>query len=180
MGRPRWARGDAADLRHLADELLHSPPAAGRQLWAAGVGLPAPVEFRSGTPIAPPIMPGWDGFPVRDRVADNLGIPVWVDNEVNLLALGELRAGAARGTDDLVYVKLGTGIGAGLISQGRLHRGSQAAPAMSAMCGSWTIPASRASAESGDVWRRSPVEARSSDAPPPTSRKARGARTLPS
>ncbi|GEN80644.1 ROK family transcriptional regulator [Actinotalea fermentans] len=112
-------------LRHLADELLHSPPAAGRQLWAAGVGLPAPVEFRSGTPIAPPIMPGWDGFPVRDRVADNLGIPVWVDNEVNLLALGELRAGAARGTDDLVYVKLGTGIGAGLISQGRLHRGSQ-------------------------------------------------------
>lgn len=112
-------------LARVAEDLLRSPGVGGANLWAAGVGLPAPVEFRSGRPIAPPIMPGWDGFPVRDHVADRFGVPVWVDNEVNLLTLGEIRAGTARNAEDLVYVKLGTGIGAGLISQGRLHRGSQ-------------------------------------------------------
>jgi predicted NBD/HSP70 family sugar kinase len=54
-------------------------------------------------------------------------VPAWVDNDVNVMALGELRAGIARGEQDLIYVKVGTGIGAGLISAGRLHRGAQGA-----------------------------------------------------
>lgn len=94
-------------------------------VWGVGLGLPGPVEFATGVPMSPPIMPGWDEYPVRRRLADRFGAPVWVDNEVNVMALGELRAGLARGERNVLYVKVGTGIGAGLISNGRLHRGEQ-------------------------------------------------------
>ena len=70
-------------------------------------------------------MPGWDGYPVRDRFSTRYGAPVWVDNDVNILALGEWRSGVAQGQDNVVVVKVGTGIGAGIIADGRLHRGAQ-------------------------------------------------------
>ena len=95
------------------------------QVWGIGVGLPGPVEFATGRPIAPPIMPGWDGYDVRGHLAERFNAPTWVDNDVNVLALGELRGGLAQGQRDVVYVKIGTGIGAGLVSGGRLHRGAQ-------------------------------------------------------
>ncbi|MBO0805511.1 MAG: ROK family protein [Nocardiopsaceae bacterium] len=101
---------------------------AGRQasgVWGVGVGVPGPVEFSTGEPISPPIMPGWDGYPIRRQLAGQYGAPVWVDNDVNLMALGELSAGSARGEQQVVFVKIGTGIGAGLISAGKLHRGAQ-------------------------------------------------------
>jgi glucokinase-like ROK family protein len=110
----------------LLDDLLEKrpedPPA-----WGIGIGLPGPVEYAYGRPIAPPIMPGWDGYSVRDRLARRYDVPAWVDNDVNLMALGELRLGLARGEQDVVFIKIGTGIGAGLISGGRLHRGAQGA-----------------------------------------------------
>lgn len=96
-------------------------------VWGMGIGLPGPVEWESGKPYAPPIMPGWDGFDVRGFFADRLGCPVWVDNDVNMMAVGELRAGVAQGCEDVVYMKIGTGIGAGLVSCGKLHRGAQGA-----------------------------------------------------
>jgi glucokinase-like ROK family protein len=93
-------------------------------LWGVGVGVPGPVEFATGLPVAPPIMPGWEAYPIRDRLSRRYCAPVWVDNDVNLLALGELRTNsAAAEIGDVLYVKIGTGIGAGLISGGRLHRG---------------------------------------------------------
>ena len=95
------------------------------RLWGIGLGVPGPVEFRTGRPVSPPIMPGWDGYPVRERLAARFRAPVWVDNDVNLLALGEWRAGVAAGYDNVVVVKVGTGIGAGIIADGRLHRGAQ-------------------------------------------------------
>ena len=70
-------------------------------------------------------MPGWDGYPIRERFAARYGAPVWVDNDVNLLAMGEWRSGIAAGHDNVVVIKVGTGIGAGIISDGRLHRGAQ-------------------------------------------------------
>jgi glucokinase-like ROK family protein len=94
-------------------------------VWGVGLGVPGPVEFASGRPVSPPIMPGWDGYPIRDRFAARFGAPVWVDNDVNVLALGEWRSGIAQGHDNVVVVKIGTGIGAGIISDGRLHRGAQ-------------------------------------------------------
>jgi len=112
-----------------ADELFAELRDRRRQLpgdlWGVGIGVPGPVEFRTGRPISPPIMPGWDGYPVRERFAERYGAPVWVDNDVNIMALGEWRSGVAVGHRDVVVVKIGTGIGAGIISDGRLHRGAQ-------------------------------------------------------
>ena len=103
----------------LLDGLPGAPP-----LWGIGVGVPGPVEFATSRPVAPPIMPGWDGHPIRERLAGSLAVPAWVDNDVNVLALGELRTNpAAAEAGDLLYLKIGTGIGAGLVSGGRVHRG---------------------------------------------------------
>jgi len=113
-------------LEQLFDELLSARP-TGLPLWGVGLGVPGPVEFSQGRPIAPPIMPGWDAYPVRDRLSARYQAPAWIDNDVNVMALGELRAGIGRPESELMYVKVGSGIGAGLVSGGRLHRGAQGA-----------------------------------------------------
>lgn len=109
-------------VHHLFSQLLANEEL---EIWGVGIGLPGPVEFRTGRPVAPPIMPGWDGFDVRGYFTQRYDAPVWVDNDVNTMALGELRSGLAEGTQDMIYVKIGTGIGASLVSGGRLHRGAQ-------------------------------------------------------
>ena len=96
--------------------------ASGR-LIGAGIGLPGPVSFRDGMPVAPPIMPGWDRYPVRDELAGRWGCPVTVDNDVNAMALGERHAGVARSLEDLIFVKVGTGIGCGIVVGGKVYRG---------------------------------------------------------
>jgi len=111
-------------VEQAIDGLLARNPGVG-QIWGVGIGVPGPVEFSSGLPVAPPIMPGWDGYPIRERVSRRFGAPTWVDNDVNLLALGELRTNPrAAEVGDLLFVKIGTGIGAGLVSGGHLHRGT--------------------------------------------------------
>ena len=122
------AAGPEACLQRV-DELFAELTTAMRdlpgRLWGIGIGVPGPVEFRSGRPVSPPIMPGWDDYPVRERFVARHSAPVWVDNDVNVLALGEWRAGIAVGHDNVIVVKIGTGIGAGIISNGRIHRGAQ-------------------------------------------------------
>lgn len=108
----------------MVDELLARNPEV--PVWAVVVGVPGPVDFGSGRPVAPPIMPGWNGFDVRRRFEQRFDAPVWVDNDVNLLALGE-RARRADSRIDLIYCKIGSGIGAGLLSRGQLHRGANGA-----------------------------------------------------
>lgn len=90
----------------------------------AGIGVPGPVRFPEGVPVAPPIMPGWDGFPVREALSQELGCPVMVDNDVNLMALGEQHAGVARTQHDFLVVKIGTGIGCGIVVGGEVYRGT--------------------------------------------------------
>lgn len=111
------------------DEMFKTirPPVAGDlgPLWGIGIGVPGPVEFATGRPVSPPIMPGWDEYPVRARFSTRYDVPTWVDNDVNAMALGEFRAGVARGHDAAIFIKIGTGIGAGIIIDGKLHRGSQ-------------------------------------------------------
>lgn len=110
-------------LESMAETLL-GRTAGGREIWGVGIGVPGPVEFDTGSPVAPPIMPGWDGYPIRERLSRRWAAPTWIDNDVNLLALSELRTAPADApVRDLLYVKIGTGIGAGLVSGGRLHRG---------------------------------------------------------
>src|SRR3954465_4610178 len=114
---------DRVDI--LFDALVRTTQGLPGHLWGVGIGVPGPVEFESGRPISPPIMPGWDDYPIRERFAARYGAPVWVDNDVNVLALGEWRSGVAAGHANVVVVKVGTGIGAGIISDGHLHRGAQ-------------------------------------------------------
>ncbi|MFE9925235.1 ROK family protein [Streptomyces sp. NPDC005774] len=90
----------------------------------AGIGVPGPVRFPEGIPVAPPIMPGWDGFPVREALSQDLGCPVMVDNDVNLMAMGEQHAGVARTVPDFLCVKIGTGIGCGIVVGGEVYRGT--------------------------------------------------------
>jgi predicted NBD/HSP70 family sugar kinase len=94
------------------------------EVAGAGVGVPGPVEFATGRPTSPPIMPGWDGFDIPTYLSRQVDAPVLVDNDVNLMALGEFDQ-AWRDTGYLLFVKVATGIGAGLVCDGRLNRGAQ-------------------------------------------------------
>ena len=121
------ARGPADTLDTalaMIDEVLERTGDA--PVWGIAVGVPGPVDFATGRPVAPPIMPGWTGFDIRRRFEQRYEAPAWVDNDVNLLAFGER---ARRGDEnlDLIYCKIGTGIGAGLLSHGRIHRGTNGA-----------------------------------------------------
>ena len=110
-------------VRSLQD--LHAE-VGGKRIAGIGVGLPGPVEQVSGRPTSPPIMPGWDGFDVAGELRGRFRSPVVVDNDANLLALGE-RVLAHPGVDDLIYVKVATGVGAGLVVGGRLVHGAEGA-----------------------------------------------------
>ncbi|WP_284980846.1 ROK family transcriptional regulator [Arthrobacter sp. efr-133-TYG-118] len=127
--------------RRLAQEVADGPDvvlgrvvAAGRELLAEsgrnledlagiGIGLPGPVEHDTGRPVKPPIMPGWDGFDVVRYMQRSLPVPVLVDNDVNIMALGE-RTAFWPDHDNLLFIKIATGIGAGIISSGELQRGA--------------------------------------------------------
>ncbi|MFI2566298.1 ROK family protein [Paenarthrobacter sp. NPDC018779] len=121
------ARGPAETLKaamELLDDLLKD--AGEKPVWSVVVGVPGPVDFDSAQPVAPPIMPGWNGYDIRTPFEERFDAPAWVDNDVNLLALGE-RARRRDAYADLIYCKIGSGIGAGLLSQGRIHRGANGA-----------------------------------------------------
>ncbi|MFV2019093.1 ROK family transcriptional regulator [Micromonospora sp. LOL_023] len=90
----------------------------------AGIGLPGPVSFHEGVPVSPPFMPGWHRFPVREMFSTELGCPVLVDNDVNIMALGEKHAGIARSFEDFLFIKIGVGIGAGIVVAGDVYRGA--------------------------------------------------------
>ena len=113
-------------LEACCDALLEQAGRTRADVRGVGVGLPGPVEFATGTPVAPPIMPGWDGYPVGRRLRDRYGVPVLVDNDVNIMAVGE-HWSAWRDTANLLFVKVGTGIGCGIIADGRIHHGAQGA-----------------------------------------------------
>lgn len=108
----------------IGAQLLESSAPPSAPLVGVGIGVPGPVEHSTGRPTNPPIMPGWDRFDVPGYVQRTFDVPVLVDNDVNLLALGE-HAISWPDVQDLIYVKVATGIGAGIISGGELQRGAQ-------------------------------------------------------
>jgi glucokinase-like ROK family protein len=112
-------------VKALLAELLEDNGARSQDVLAIGVGVPGPVEQASGLLTVPPIMPGWDRFSVRETFAGEYAAPVFLDNDANVMALGEHWGGVAKGVDDMIFVKIGTGIGSGIIVGGRLHRGAQ-------------------------------------------------------
>ena len=95
-------------------------------LLGLGIGLPGPVQHSTGRAVNPPIMPGWDGFDVPGYVGERLDVPVLVDNDVNIMAIGEHHT-AWPDASHLMFVKVATGIGCGIVSEGRVYRGAQGA-----------------------------------------------------
>ncbi|MFF4618593.1 ROK family transcriptional regulator [Nonomuraea jabiensis] len=143
-------RGPEPTLEWVATAFRELLAEGGRDLdhvCGAGVGLPGPVEHASGRPVNPPIMPGWDGFDVPGWLGARLGAPVLADNDVNIMALGEHWA-AGPEVDHLIFIKIGTGIGCGIISGGRLHRGAQGA---AGDVGHIRVPASEAPCRCGNT-----------------------------
>lgn len=107
-----------------AERLLVESGRSASDLLGIGVGVPGPVEHSSGRPIRPPIMPGWDGFDIPAFIRQRLDAKVLVDNDVNLLALGE-HSTHWSDVSELLFIKVSTGIGAGMIIGGSLQRGSR-------------------------------------------------------
>ncbi|AHI01821.1 ROK family protein [Kutzneria viridogrisea] len=115
------ALGPARTIGRLAEAIREV--AGDRPVRAVGIGVPGPVDVPLGRVVAPARMPGWHGARVRELLAAELDVPVFADNDANLMALGE-HARAHRDLDHLVLVKLGRGIGCGVVVNGGLHRGA--------------------------------------------------------
>ncbi len=96
-------------------------------LSAVGIGVPGPVITEAGMVIAPPIMPGWDRFPIRSRLENMWHCPITLNNDAELGALGEWAYGAGRGEKNIAYIKVGSGIGAGLILNKQIYGGTMGA-----------------------------------------------------
>jgi predicted NBD/HSP70 family sugar kinase len=104
-------------------QLLRTAKSKSEDVRGIGIGIPAPVEAASGKPVSPPIMPGWDGYAIPERLGRKWAVPVLVDNDVNVMALGEQRAHYPD-IADLLFVKVGTGIGCGIVAAGQVLRGA--------------------------------------------------------
>jgi predicted NBD/HSP70 family sugar kinase len=111
----------------LVDMLLDEAGASRSEVVGAGMTLPAPMDSRSHEVGAPSVLPGWVGVNAPEVASEQLGFEVHVDNDANLAALAEHLWGAGRSAENLVYLMLGEGIGAGLILEGRLFRGGSGA-----------------------------------------------------
>jgi len=105
-------------------ELLKNRGLSTSDLAAIGVGVPGPVIAEKGMVMAPPIMPGWDRFPIRLTLESQWGTAVTLNNDAELGALGEWAYGAGRGEKNLAFIKVGSGIGAGLIINQQIYGGT--------------------------------------------------------
>ena len=108
----------------LVDQVLEQAGVSLEAVRAVGVGVPGPVIQAQGIVSAPPIMPGWDAFPIRQALEAHWGKPTALDNDADLGALGEWTFGAGQGESNLAFIKVGTGIGCGLLLDGQLYRGA--------------------------------------------------------
>jgi glucokinase-like ROK family protein len=112
-------------VAQMVEAALEQAAIPGGRVFGLGVAVPGPVDYAAGTVVSPPIMPGWDRAPIRDRLQDRLNVPVFLDNDANLGALGEYTYGAGKNVPNLAYIKAATGVGCGLIVEGHIYRGQR-------------------------------------------------------
>ncbi|HZQ91696.1 MAG TPA: ROK family protein [Terriglobales bacterium] len=117
-GRERVLDEMTTDIQALAAKFQR-----GATLLGIGVGLPGIIDIHTGFLHESPNLPGWDDYPVRDEIERRLGVPVVLENDANAAALGEKWIGAARDFDDMCMLTLGTGVGGGLVFDGRIWHG---------------------------------------------------------
>lgn len=107
----------------LVNRLIETTGISPGKVIGVGLGVPGPIDVESGTLGSTSILPGWTGINPSEELAGRLGVPVYVDNDANLGALGELVWGSGRGVRDLAYIKVASGVGAGLVIDGHIYRG---------------------------------------------------------
>ncbi|MCH1882196.1 ROK family transcriptional regulator [Agrococcus sp. ARC_14] len=117
------AEESLAVAAELLDRLLREADVSRKNVAAICVGVPCPIDLRTGTILGHSILPEWDGV-TRDRIGEAFGMAVEVANDSDLGAIAERAFGPYSDVDDLIFVKIGTGIGSGLVIGGKLHRGS--------------------------------------------------------
>jgi glucokinase len=124
--KTRPKEGPDAVIQRIADTARKAALRAGVD-WTAirgvGIGAPGPIDPEAGMVYNPPNLPDWDAVALGPRLSEALGVPVYLENDVNLGTLGEYAQGAGRGTRDMVGIFVGTGVGGGLILDGKLRSG---------------------------------------------------------
>jgi glucokinase-like ROK family protein len=110
-------------IRALLRELIKRCDVSATEIIAIGMGVPGPVEFKNGLLVAPPLMPGWEGFSIREYLHEDYRSPIFIDNDVNLMAMGEMWR-LRRELPNFLVIKVGTGIGCGIVCDGEIYRGT--------------------------------------------------------
>ena len=105
-------------LINLADEICHKKPEA------IGISCGGPLDSKKGIIMSPPNLPGWDNVNIVEIIKNHFGVPVHLQNDANACAVAEWKFGAGRGKNNVVFLTFGTGLGAGLILDGRLYSGT--------------------------------------------------------
>lgn len=102
------------------EELLGRNGLTFRDIQSVGISCGGPLDSRRGLVLSPPNLPGWDHIPLAQMITDKYGIPAYLQNDANACALVEWKLGAGRGTSNMIFLTMGTGMGAGIIAEGRL------------------------------------------------------------
>jgi len=121
------AQGQQAVIARMlaaAQQVMAAGGVTPAQVAGVGIGAPGPLELETGLTLSPPNLPGWDRVPLRQIIQDGLDVPAFLENDANAAAMGEYYFGAGRGTRDMIYVTVSTGIGSGLILDGKLYYGT--------------------------------------------------------
>lgn len=122
IGPQEWL----ATVDRLFTDLLDEIGASAAKVRGVGIALPGPVDFATGTVVSPPIMTGWDGYPIPTWFAGRYDCPVLVDNDANAMTVGE-HATAHPDASSMLMLKIATGIGAGIVADGHIYRGADGA-----------------------------------------------------
>jgi glucokinase len=117
-------QGPDGVVPRLLDLIRRVMPTDHDSLLGIGVSVPGPINPHSGVIVAPPNLPGWDDMPVRKIIHEALGFPTYIGNDANVAALAETAHGAAAGHKYVIYLTVSTGIGSGIINDGRLVVGA--------------------------------------------------------
>ncbi len=113
-----------SNIKQAIKDLLADSKIKLKDIEGIGFGFPGQIDYKKGIVLSLPNIPGWVNVPISTIIEDEFGIPTKVDNDVRCAALGELKYGAGRGCENLICITVGTGIGSGIIVNGKLVRGA--------------------------------------------------------
>ena len=120
---PRGHAAVCADIVRAVNDIIDRNGCRG-MIISAGVSCGGPLDSKRGVILSPPNLPDWDGVPITDLIERGCGVKTYLQNDANACALAEWRFGAGRGCDNMIFLTFGTGMGAGLILNGRLYSGA--------------------------------------------------------